>query len=73
MVTSTCLRPPPLTTDLLQSVPPVWASIQKCWDWMDNELQEQAFDEDQPIKERQPWWEEMVDRVVKDSGVLSLV
>jgi hypothetical protein len=56
-----------------QSVPPVWQAIQGLWAWLDNDLSEQPYDEDQPIGDRRAWWEDMVKELVKRSGVLSLV
>ncbi|KAL1835889.1 hypothetical protein VTJ49DRAFT_5910 [Mycothermus thermophilus] len=55
------------------SVPPVWKAIQGLWEWLDNELEEEPYDEDLPIGERQAWWEDMVAKLVEQSGVLSLV
>ncbi len=57
----------------LQSVPPVWTAIQKLWEWLDNDMVEEPYDEDQPIGQRRAWWEEMVAKLVEESGVLSLV
>lgn len=56
-----------------QSVPPVWSSVQKLWKWMDNELLEASYLETQSVIERAPWWEDMVNQLVEESGVLSLV
>ncbi|KAG7288721.1 hypothetical protein NEMBOFW57_005077 [Staphylotrichum longicolle] len=58
---------------IVQSVPPVWVAIKKLWEWLDNELVEEPYDEDQPIGQRRAWWEEMVAKLVEESGVLSLV
>ncbi|KAK5659444.1 hypothetical protein OQA88_645 [Cercophora sp. LCS_1] len=55
------------------SVPPVWEAIKTLWKWLDNDLKEDLYDEDQPIGERRAWWEEMVDELLLESGVLSLV
>ncbi|KAK0703672.1 fungal-specific transcription factor domain-containing protein [Lasiosphaeria miniovina] len=55
------------------SVPPVWTAIQKLWHWLDKEVKEQPYDEEQLVGDRQAWWEDMVDELVKESGVLSLV
>jgi hypothetical protein len=51
----------------------VWTAIKNLWTWLDNDLKEQVYDEDQPIGDRRPWWEDMVDKLVRENGVLSLV
>jgi hypothetical protein len=40
---------------------------------MDADPDEELFDETLPLADRDPWWEEMVARLVKDHGILSLV
>ncbi|KAK4185040.1 fungal-specific transcription factor domain-containing protein [Podospora australis] len=55
------------------SVPPVWDAIKELWGWWDNEVIEPAYDEDQLMGHRDPWWETMVEKLVEHSGVLSLV
>lgn len=57
-----------------QSVPPVWTAIQNHWQQSDaSDEDDQLFDENLPLVDRHPWWEETVDRLVKDHGILSLV
>ncbi|KAK4449072.1 fungal-specific transcription factor domain-containing protein [Podospora aff. communis PSN243] len=55
------------------SVPPVWTAVQQLWTWLDSELNEPPYDEDQPIGDRRMWWEDMVHQLVKENGILSLV
>lgn len=43
------------------------------WDWMDAELVEKPYDDDEPIGQRVPWWEYMITQLVKFAGVISLV
>jgi hypothetical protein len=56
-----------------QSVPPVWIAVEKLWRWLDASRVEEPYDEEQPVIQRRAWWEEMVAKLVEESGVLSLV
>jgi hypothetical protein len=40
---------------------------------MDEEWVEEPYQEDRPIGERAAWWEDMVEKLVSESGILSLV
>jgi hypothetical protein len=56
-----------------QSVPPVWDAIKDTiWPWIDNQLREDIVFGDEELKERQPWWELMVDEIESKIGILSL-
>jgi len=55
------------------SVPPVWEVLQSLWDWVDKYLIEVDYKEDQPIGERQQWWEVLVQRLVETGGMMTLV
>lgn len=65
------------------SVPPPWESLKRTWAWMDGEVEGDAGliedpvvlegEEEKELGQRAAWWEQMVERVVKHEGILSLV
>lgn len=59
---------------MLQSVPPVWDTIQKMWEWMDASFVEldESYDEAQIVGERRDWWEEMVTWLLQNFGYMHL-
>jgi hypothetical protein len=55
-----------------QSVPPVWKALQGMWQWIDMELVDDPDDDDIPIWQKQPWWENMVAKLTEEYGLLNL-
>ncbi|KAK7745666.1 hypothetical protein SLS62_009707 [Diatrype stigma] len=56
------------------SVPPVWDTIQKMWEWMDASFADldESYDEAQIVSERRDWWEEMVTWLLQNFGYMHL-
>ncbi|KAK2735816.1 hypothetical protein FQN57_001093 [Myotisia sp. PD_48] len=54
------------------SVPPVWEAVQHLWDWFDESEVDKEFDDSIQVFDRNPWWELMVDHLIKTEGYVSL-
>lgn len=50
----------------------MWKVLRKLWIWIDQHLQEDHAEFEGPIKERIPWWEQVVGHLFDVSGVISL-
>ncbi len=55
-----------------KSVPPVWLVVKSLWQWMENSLFNETYNEGVPIGQRRAWWEEMVGHLIEQEGWVSL-
>lgn len=58
-----------------QNVPPVWHAVQLLWTWLDKTLNRSGdieHDEDTPVGLRKAWWEDTVEYLIGEVGLMSL-
>ena len=54
-----------------QNVKPLWDTIQQLWEWQEDSEEIKADHVDDPLRAH-PWWEHMVDKIVRRFGRLNL-